>query len=644
MPQTAATHEKRVTAVKMLLKNHPTVGWKICLRQIRDSGRCSCTYNYKPKWRTDGHGFGEPFKSSAPISAFVGEMVELALNRPSYTVEMLSDLVSKLHLLAPEKQARVWELIDRWHNKVSNNVEILTIRETIHRTFLSRWAHKKFNEKDHADLLEKAKAVYFDLQPKDTLDRYEWLFRQGWVEELPGELEKDEMDYQAHEQRVKQLRRDALSEILRDHGVSGIFELSDKGKCQREIGGLLVSGLLTEEQINDLILQCLRPSENDSARKNLVGGALWALGDKRRKVLYERLRGRLSEGEMLRLLLLSPYQASTWKLVDQLSMEARERYWDEVVPRYIFNSREENNESVRRLLEVGRPRAAFASMDIKLEEIHPSLFAQLLFAMVKKSKDKTGEYRLDDYHVRHAFELINHNSELSLEEKAGLEFAYLEVLTPLLRLDKERHIPNLERYLEEHPELFVRAVVWAYKRDDDGEDPPEFRVADNREQWAERGLRLFESIGRIPGQDKTTKEEQREALAQWVATVRRSCAELGRADIADLCLGKLFSAAPVGEDGVWPNEAVRDVMEDLQSEYINQGAHVGLYNARGPHWCKEGGDLERDLADLYRNWADALQFTHPFVSSTLLRSMVDTYERQAEERDAEAAIRRRTMY
>lgn len=76
---------------------------------------------------------------------------------------------------------------------------------------------------------------------------------------------------------------------------------------------------------------------------------------------------------------------------------------------------------------------------------------------------------------------------------------------------------------------------------------------------------------------------EREKLEEWVRTVRRFCAELSRADIADLCLGKLFSAAPVGDDGVWPNEAVRDVMENLQSEYISQGAHIGLYNARGPH-------------------------------------------------------------
>jgi hypothetical protein len=283
-------------------------------------------------------------------------------------------------------------------------------------------------------------------------------------------------------------------------------------------------------------------------------------------------------------------------------------------------------------------------MHFKLEEIHPSLLVQMLYAMAKNSKDKAGEYQLHDYDVQRAFQLLNRNPDLTLEEKAGLEFAYLEVLARSFREEDQHLIPNLERYIEGHPELFVQALVWAYKRKDRGEDPPEFRITDGREHLAKRGYRLLDAITRIPGQDKATKEEQHEKLAEWVATIRRSSAELDRAEIADVCLGKLFSHAPAGEDGVWPNEAVRDVMEDLRSEDISSGAHTGLYNARGAHWRGEGGGQERELADKYRVWADALQFTHPFVSSSLLMSMVKTYEREAEQQDTEAGIRRRLRH
>ncbi|MGR8964228.1 hypothetical protein [Rhizobium leguminosarum] len=137
---------------------------------------------------------------------------------------------------------------------------------------------------------------------------------------------------------------------------------------------------------------------------------------------------------------------------------------------------------------------------------------------------------------------------------------------------------------------------------------------------------------------------ERDKLAGWIALVRKACAELDRADIADVCIGKLLSNAPAGEDGVWPNEEVRDVIEDLQSEDVTSGTHTGLYNARGVHWRGEGGGQERELADKYRNRADALQFTRPFVSSSLLMSMVETYGREAEQRDTEAGIRRRLRH
>ena len=85
-------------------------------------------------------------------------------------------------------------------------------------------------------------------------------------------------------------------------------------------------------------------------------------------------------------------------------------------------------------------------------------------------------------------------------------------------------------------------------------------------------------------------------------------------------------------------------MEDLQSEEVSNGAHTGLYNARGVHWRGEGGGQERELADKYRKWADALQFTHPFVSSSLLMTLVKTYEHEAEQQDTEAGIRRRLRH
>ena len=275
------------------------------------------------------------------------------------------------------------------------------------------------------------------------------------------------MNLLSHDQRIEKLRTKALTDIMQEQGIPGIFALAKKEITQREIGALLVSNILTDKQIEEIILQCLRTSLDYDG---LLIGMLRSSKDKR-KTIYMKLRSKITEDEALRLLLLSPYRTATWNLVDQLSAEARSRYWVEVVPQYIFDSPDENNESVRRLLEVERPRAAFTSIQYKLKEIHPPLLVQMLSAIAEKSRDKAGEYKPDEYYVRLAFQLIDLNPELTVEEKVGLEFTYIEVLTRPFRGKDQQQIPNLELYIEEHPELFVRAVVWTYKRGDGGEDP-----------------------------------------------------------------------------------------------------------------------------------------------------------------------------
>lgn len=641
MPQTEADPEMRLEAVKMLLDVYPKVGWSICIKQFGDEENEFGAYNHKPKWRSDGYGFGEPLKEWEPIHTFVKKIVKLALNRPSYTVDMLCDLVSRMHVLAPEDQESVWAIIDQYRNAGVCDEEVTKLREEIRITFFSRWGIKKFNAQDQGDMAQKAKEVYAELQPKDVVSKYEWLFSKEWIDDFEDEFSGDETNFLEREQHLKEIRVLALKEIFKERGIPGILSVSEKGQAQRVIGMCLASDILEDEQIEDLILQCLRSKEKYSNQQKIIAGVLWTLDNDRRKTIYESLRRKVAEDEALNILILSPYRSSTWELVDQLSDMARSRYWIEVVPQYTSEELEENNESVRRLLQAGRPRAAFVSLRFELNKISPSLLVQMLSAMTRKSQDRDGEYLPYDDDVRRAFRFLEHDATLTLEEKAELEFAYLDILALSYRGNGMHQIPNLERYIERQPELFVRSVVWTYKRDDLGEDPPEFRVKEGCEYLRKRGRRLLEAIERIPGQDRATKEEQRGALTEWVKKVRKSCAALGRKEITDVCLGKLFSKAPRGKDGVWPGEAVRDVMEELQSESISIGVRTGLYNARGAHWRGEGGDQERELANKYRVWAEALQFTHPFVSTSVLGAMVRTYEREAEQRDMEAGIGRR---
>jgi hypothetical protein len=263
----------------------------------------------------------------------------------------------------------------------------------------------------------------------------------------------------------------------------------------------------------------------------------------------------------------------------------------------------------------------------------------LLFAIA--GAVRPGQYMLEHHWVEEAFKNLNKSAALTLDQMAGLEFAYLEVLAQPWSKRPHYGIPNLERYVEVHPELFVQAIVWTYKRKDREVDPAEFYVPPERVQtMADRGHKLLDAIERIPGHNHLGELEAK-LLATWIATVRQSCAELSRTEIADNCIGKILSRARIGEDGIWPCKPVRDVMEEIQSETLMQGAQTSMYNSRGAHWRGEGGDQERELAEKYRGWSKALQASHPFVASKLLLALANTYDREASREDTEAGIRRR---
>lgn len=644
MPQTAADHESRLKAMRMLMEKHPAIGWDICLQQFGDFGGRVGDYTQKPKWRPDGYGFGEPFSTWGPINSFVHEMVKMALTMPSYTVDMICDLIVRLHALSVEDQERVWKIIDEWRKAGASDTDIARVREKIRVTVLSRRGQKTADEGEQATLSKIAKAVYASMEPTDVVNKHEWLFRQGWVEESADELSGEELDFQARERRIEKLRSEALTEIAANSGLDGIFDLAMKGNSHRQIGWYLARGILNTEQLEELILRCLSKSNDDSIYNSIANGVLGALDQEQHRALFTSLRNKISEQDALRALLFSPYRRGTWVLVGQLSAEARRSYWRDVAPEFIFDAPDQNNESIGHLLNAGRPRAAFYSVHFKLDEVRPELLVRMLSDIPKASNDKEGEYQFQSYEIQRAFELLNRNPDVLLEEKAGLEFMFLDVLARSLRGGDGHQIPNLERYVEDHPEMFVQAIAWAYKRKTPGDDPSEFSAEEGRERLAVRGYRLLEALERIPGQDEATDELARRKLTEWIATVRRRCSELDRAEIADVCLGKLLARAPEGKDGMWPNEVVRDVMEDLESEEISSGAHTGLYNSRGAHWRGEGGGQERELAAKYRRWADGLNFSHPFVSSSLLTSMVETYEYEAERQDTEAGIRRRLRH
>jgi addiction module HigA family antidote len=643
MPQTAANLDQRLAVMELLADRFPNIAWRICVEQFGQSHRVG-HYSHKPRWRTDAHGFGEPI-TRQEIHGFELKMVEMALRWKAHNRSTIGDLIERLHDLDDMQQEAVWSLVRRWAHTGGTDADKGWVREKIRVAVMSRRGMARSVEPKANRLGIAAKAAYNALEPTDVLSKHEWLFREEWVDESAEELKEREMDLEKRDERISAARSDALREILAEQGVDGVLSLAEMGKTAGRIGMLMVSNILPEGEVTDFILVSMKPGANvhSWSRKNLVYGALRGLEDDQTRMRVLRLtRKALSQEDFTKVLELAPFRGSTWSLVDELDAAYQKSYWASVSPNWDHQSDDELNEAVERLLAAKRPRAAFNCVHFVIEKLRPGLLFRLMTEIATTGEEQAGHYQLDAYYVEKAFDLLDASGEFSTEQMAGLEFPYIDALSQQHGSRKSRGIPNLERYVEKHPELFVQAIGWTYKRRDGGEDPKELRSDDLAfiKSRAERGYRLLESLQRIPGRNKLDEVEA-DRLLDWVNVVRQSCAELGRQEVGDLSLGKLFSNAHEGVDGVWPSEPLREVLEQIQSDEISNGITMGLYNARGVHWRGEGGNQERELAAKYRGWAHALEFSHPFVASTILKKIGDTYENEANREDAEAGIRRR---
>jgi len=633
MPQTAASLEERVKALETLTKRFPDIGWQISIEQFEPHSRIG-HYSYRPRWRSDASGAGQPVITMGELRAFGRKALDLALAWPKHDDVTLSDLVERLDGMPAEDQSVVWDLIDAWSDKQTNENAKAHLRERIRRfAFTRRGRRRGLKEATR----ERAREAYAKLEPRDPVIRHAWLFAKQWVEESADEITDENYDFSQRAERIHKLRSDAMTQIWEEHGFDGIVLLVTDSSSPHTVGQYVASCVPGVEDSVNFLRRCLSVTGDLEIKIDVcMQGFLLSLDAEGRSAVLSSVANDADVDRIVRLFRCAPFSEQTWRMLDQYSEEIHTRYWREVLPYWNRHSPSELIELIDRLLEVNRPRAAFHAVHMDWTEIETSRLKRLLHAVATTDSEPKGYYKLDAYDISAALQSLDGRAGVTPEEMAQLEFLFISALD-----HTEHGIPNLERQIAKSPAIFVYAVALAYKRRGDGEDPPEWRIEDpeQRTAVASAAYRLLDQIKRLPGteRDDTIKVE---VLLAWVSEVRQLCAQHGRADMGDQCIGQLLSRASAEETAVWPCLPVCELMEMVASQQIAKGFRVGVLNARGFQWRGEGGAQERELAAKYRRWAQQLAFDYPYVSS-VLESIATSYDREAEWQDSESRVQKR---
>ena len=189
------------------------------------------------------------------------------------------------------------------------------------------------------------------------------------------------------------------------------------------------------------------------------------------------------------------------------------------------------------------------------------------------------------------------------------------------------------------PSLFAQLVTWVFNRNSSDEDEPdeaEDITLEHRKSRAQNAYDLLKSWETVPGLREDGGFDSA-ILTGWVTRARQLLKASDRGPIGDSLIGELLAHSPVDADGIWPHEAVRNLIEEVESRTLEEGMEVGFYNKGGTTVRSpfEGGQRERGMADGLRKQADATANKWPRTSA-LLRRLGNRYERAGQAEDIQS--------
>ena len=458
--------------------------------------------------------------------------------------------------------------------------------------------------------------LFAQLEPADDPRRFAWLFdydRCIMIDELTSEDE-------GFSEVLQKERDSALASVIQG-GDAQIRALVEASKNVNYIGEFLARA---NPELDPCILSWL-DGESPALHK-AASAYVWSSAKQRgmpwvRSILEQ---GFLRAEGRRRLVASLPCDKAFWRGVEDLDAALSRTYWENVS---VFQIKEEDRDEVFDiLLEYGCAAQAVALLSrmIDVEQKPKTSQAVRALSLWCESMGR-GEKTVSSYEAEELLTWLESEAR-DHPDLPTLEFRLLACGHDLTPSDA------LYRILGREPVRFAALVTGLYgsREGDEGQETRAYRFGcwQVLNHW--RCLPGLSDDGTIDG----------ERLARWVEESRTLLDVDGLGDIADTQIGEVLASSPDGNDGMWPAEEVRDLLEDAKSRDLEQGIAVGRYNRRGgtSRGILDGGAQEWCLALRYREHSRKMSARWPRAAA-VLNSLAEEYELEAEREDEKAEER-----
>jgi hypothetical protein len=627
-PDTSATPEERLEVIDRIRSIWPEIGWRLVagLMPARMSSHHFPTHT--PQFR-DWETAVKPILMS-DYWAFIDKLFERLLADVGSDPARWKAALEAHDELPPESRARLRAVLaDVDVSKLDSETRTELWKQG--REFTAN--HAEFPDATWslpADEVQQLSEGFDRFAPESPVHRHAWLFENDWVRLGETDLRGD---HNAYVEELRSRRREVLLEVEHGGGIADVRSLAERSDTEAGAVGTALADAFDDRYVDELLPGLdLEGWENQLAR-----GYLWRLsrnGGLEWVASVLRAHPSLSSGGRATLLLFVDDFETAATEAEKLGTEVGREFWRG----FSYLGRGSQFDAVvtaaTRMCAVGRFAGALDMLALYSHntQVTPDFAEAVAVAfegLIHEEMDD-GEVRaLQSWDYESLFAILDAHAEaLGIDRVTRIEWYFLPAL------GFEPKTTYLHRRLAAQPEFFVEIVSHAYKARS-AEKSEEVR-SEGARAAAQNAWRLLESWTYTPGYQPDETFDIA-ALRLWIGEVLPLLVEADRLESGSTHIGNVLVHAPVGDDDTWPSEEVRELIEELASDEIDQGIYLEIHNGRGAssRSLTEGGAQERVLAANYRASADRFRGRWPRTAA-VFDHLADSFEAEARRHDADS--------
>lgn len=482
-----------------------------------------------------------------------------------------------------------------------SDTEVITIKDKIRDEI---YRHRYFANSEWAMSEEKLKGyenVLSNIHTKNPVYEYAYLFAKEYdfplLHPCPySEDEKREINKELRDKEIKEgivHFREQKLDVAKLIEICSGYEYSTLGKylfdyyCEKKFDETIFALLISNCDYKNIMTSYARM-------------AYWENDEYLNKAVVLAKEYGLDNEMLVSLLLIEEIDAHKTLLINAENETVKSMYWKMMQHNY-----KEEEKTCRFVLEEMQKYADQVTIiGVLRDGIKYFSPTEILSIMEGLRSIEVGTINsLTSYNLKEILKVLQdkyRNTE-DCGRVAQLELSYRGLL-------EWEDMTCFKRCLELSPKLFAEMISIIYKKD--GGEEEEKNKLD--EKFVSSIYSLYYDAIFCPAESNGTVDK--ETLFVWIAEFKELLKQQSQTRLFTHFLGRIFAYSPIGEDGYYPHESIRDAIQEYGDQSLENEYVISVFNQRGV-FSPTGGVAERELAKKYKKNADAVRVRYPKVAN-----------------------------